>query len=219
MERAHRPTLPIPACRPTSSTSRQSLSPCLGGRARAPFRPYRFSTASTFSPSRTPWSIPVISILPAPILPGHWVQLVGDCGETGPVFAYNAGFERRVILDLATRFPDLADPLKAIAVRLVDLLPIARKRFYAPSQKGSWSIKHVLPAIAPDLKYADLQGVQNGGMAMTAFLEALDPVSSPQRREQITQQLNSYCELDTMAMVRIYDFFQGNGNPARNLTP
>jgi hypothetical protein len=31
--------------------------------------------------------------------------------------------------------------------RDVDLLPVARERYYHPSQQGSWSIKKVLPAM------------------------------------------------------------------------
>jgi hypothetical protein len=62
----------------------------------------------------------------------------------------------------------------ALNDRVVDLLPIARKYYYHPSQQGSWSIKYVLPSIVPELNYFDLDGVQNGGMAMTAFIEAID---------------------------------------------
>ena len=44
-------------------------------------------------------------------------------------------------------------PLLAIAARVVDLLLVARSHYYHPSQQGSWSIKKVLPAIAPDLSH------------------------------------------------------------------
>ena len=40
------------------------------------------------------------------------------------VFAYNAGFECRVMRELAGRFPELAVSLEAIIARGVDLLPI-----------------------------------------------------------------------------------------------
>lgn len=136
-------------------------------------------------------------------------SLIYLCGEVGVIFAYNAGFERRVILDLADQFPDMAEALRAIAGRLVDLLPIARERFYHPSQKGSWSIKAVLPAIAPDLRYQDLQGVQHGGMAQEAYLEAIRLNTASARREELKGQLERYCELDTWAMVRLWQFFSG----------
>lgn len=34
--------------------------------------------------------------------------------------------------------------LHALNARIVDLLPVARQRYYHPSQQGSWSIKSVL---------------------------------------------------------------------------
>ena len=90
------------------------------------------------------------------------------------------------------------------------MFPIAQKRYYHPSQHGSWSIKKVLPAVAPDLRYDALEGVQDGGMAMTAFLEAISPVTSVARKAQINQQLLDYCGLDTYAMVRLWQFFAGS---------
>jgi hypothetical protein len=92
---------------------------------------------------------------------------------------------------------------------LVDLLPIARKYYYHPSQQGSWSIKAVLPALCPDLRYDDLEGVQDGGMAMTAFDEALAPQTTPARKAEIERQLLDYCKLDTYAMVRLWSAFTG----------
>jgi hypothetical protein len=137
------------------------------------------------------------------------VELIRLCGNQGPVFAYNAGFESRVIRELAERFPDLAPHLQAIAARLVDLLPIARNHYYHPSQHGSWSIKAVLPALCPDLSYDTLDGVQDGNMAQQAYQEAIAPDTTGERKEQLRQQLHEYCQLDTLAMVRIWGAFKG----------
>ena len=136
--------------------------------------------------------------------------LIADCGERGPIFVYNAGFEKKRISDLAEFFPDLAKALLALNERVVDLLPIAREHFYHPDQHGSWSIKAVLPAICPDLNYADLDGVQDGGAAMDAYLEALSPQTTAARKAEIEQQLLAYCALDTRALVRLWAAFTGN---------
>jgi hypothetical protein len=61
---------------------------------------------------------------------------------------------------------------------LVDLLPITRSHYYHPTQHGSWSIKAVLPAMVPELGYDALGGVQNGGQAQEAYLEAVDAATS-----------------------------------------
>lgn len=135
-------------------------------------------------------------------------SLVDLCGAKGPVFAYNAGFEKRVMRHLAGRFPDLAASLQAIIERVVDLFPIARNRYYHPSQQGSWSLKAVLPALCPDLSYNQLDGVQDGGMAVAAFMEAIGPSTTTERKAEIEDQLLEYCKLDTFAMVRIWKAFR-----------
>ncbi len=136
-------------------------------------------------------------------------SLIASCGELGPVFVYNASFEKGRISELADRYHDQAAPLLAINERVVDLLPVARNRYYHPSQQGSWSIKAVLPAVVPDLSYEQLDGVQDGGMAMEAFLEAISPGTLPERKSEIERQLLSYCKLDTYAMVRLWQVFSG----------
>ncbi len=137
--------------------------------------------------------------------------LVAACHESIPIFVYNAGFEKTRISELANRFPELAQDLLALNSRVVDLLPIARAYYYHPSQKGSWSIKAVLPALCPDpnLHYDKLDGVQDGGMAMSAFVEAIAPQTTPARKAEIEQQLLDYCKLDTYAMVRLWSAFTG----------
>jgi len=135
--------------------------------------------------------------------------LISACGERGPIFVYNAGFETTRIRELSDRFPRLTKPLLALSERVVDLLPVAQDYFYHPSQQGSWSIKAVLPALCPDLSYGDLDGVQDGGLAMGAYLEALAPQTSVERKAEIEHQLLAYCALDTFAMVRIWSAFTG----------
>lgn len=135
--------------------------------------------------------------------------LIASCGSSGPVFVYNAGFETARIRELAERFPKLIDELLAINERVVDLLPIAQQHYYHPSQQGSWSIKKVLPAIAPELQYGDLEGVQDGGMTMEAFLGAIASTTTAARCTQIEKQLIDYCSLDTYAMVKLWRFFSG----------
>lgn len=135
--------------------------------------------------------------------------LIAACGERGPVFVYNAGFETTRIRELADRLPRLKRSLLAINERVVDLLKVAEQRYYHPSQQGSWSLKKILPAIAPDLGYVELEGVQDGEMAMSAYLEAISSGTTKNRKAQIRQQLLNYCELDTYALVRLWQFFSG----------
>ena len=133
--------------------------------------------------------------------------LLKACGTEGPVFVYNAGFETARINELAERFTDLAPALLAINARVVDLLPIARNRYYHPDQQGSWSIKKVLPTLS-NLDYSQLDGVQDGGLAQDAYLRAIDKTNTESERDRIRSQLLAYCKMDTLAMVEVWRKFR-----------
>ncbi len=121
--------------------------------------------------------------------------------------AYNMGFEKGRIKELAELFPDLADHLQSILDNMVDLMvPFRSGWVYLPEMKGSYSIKKVLPALCPNdpqLDYGKLEGVHDGTEAMAAF-EKLGELE-PEQRQQVREQLLRYCELDTFAMVKVHE--------------
>jgi hypothetical protein len=129
--------------------------------------------------------------------------LLDTLGERGAIVAYHAPFERRVIAELAACFPDLANRLLAVRDRVVDLEPIVKLYYYHPAMKGSFSIKAVLPAIAPQLDYATLGEVQDGDMAQAAYLEAIRVDTPPARKARLERDLLDYCRHDTLAMVEV----------------
>jgi len=135
-------------------------------------------------------------------------QLIQDCGNDGVIFAYNAGFEKGVLKSLAESFPEYTSQLNSIIRRLDDLLPIARDCYYHPSQKGSWSLKAVLPAIS-ELRYSDLEEVQNGMAAVDAYKEAINSDTTPERKQELRDRMLEYCKLDTYATVKMWKFFKG----------
>jgi hypothetical protein len=136
-------------------------------------------------------------------------SLVRAMPVEGPVFAYHAVFERGVLNETADAVPEFADGLRSIADRLVDLLPITRTHYYHPAMMGSWSLKAVLPTIAPDLDYANLDGdVKSGGDVESVYAEILDPATDAGRRTELETALVTYCERDTLALVRLVEFFE-----------
>lgn len=136
-------------------------------------------------------------------------SMIAALGNDGPVFVYYQSFEKSRIAELAKLFPDLATALLAINHRVVDLLPIARANYYHQDMKGSWSIKAVLPTIAPDLDYTKLN-VGNGGEAQEAYREIVHPDTPDSRKQALIEGLREYCTLDTLAMVRLVWFFEGS---------
>lgn len=133
-------------------------------------------------------------------------RLVATLGTSGPIVVYTP-YERRVLRELAERYPDLGSPLEALAERIVDLHPPTRRHYYHPAMLGSWSIKAVLPTVAPDLSYAALGEVCDGFAAQNAYLEAIASGTSPARRAELERALKSYCRQDTLALVRLVEFF------------
>lgn len=129
-----------------------------------------------------------------------------DFDPAGPVLVYNAAFESGRIEELAQQFPDLADQLRVINGRMVDLLPITRERYYHPDMRGSWSLKAVLPTIGADLSYEGMT-VADGGMAQEAYLEMIDPRTPFDRHCKLREALYDYCSLDTYALLQLVEFF------------
>jgi len=136
-------------------------------------------------------------------------SMIEALGTDGPVFVYFQAFEKSRIAELAALYSDLAPALLAINERIVDLLPLARASYYHPAMRGSWSIKAVLPTIAPDLDYTRLT-VGNGGDAQEAYREILHPKTPDAHKQALTEGLREYCTLDTLAMVRLAWFLEGH---------
>lgn len=125
----------------------------------------------------------------------------------GPVFVYNQSFEAGRLRELGQMFPELKPRLDRIIERMVDLWPIAQKYYYHPVMMGSWSLKAVLPTVAPELDYDRLEHVQHGGMAEAAYLEILDSNTAVERRAELIRALREYCGQDTLGLVKLARYF------------
>jgi hypothetical protein len=84
-----------------------------------------------------------------------------------------------------------------------DLLPVVRAHYYHRDLQGSFSMKAVLPKVAPAMDYAGLDEVQDGGGAQAAYLAAIDPATTAGRRDELGAKLLDYCERDTLAMIEV----------------
>lgn len=130
-------------------------------------------------------------------------RLLEVLGSRGAIVVYHATFERGVLKGLAEAFPGLAPRLRALLDRVVDLEPVVRDHYYHRDMRGSYSIKKVLPTLAPQLAYETLGEVQSGDGAQAAYAEAIRPETTPARRAEIERALLEYCQRDTEAMVAV----------------
>ena len=90
---------------------------------------------------------------------------------------------------------------------MIDLLiPFQKGYYYNRAMGGSFSIKSVLPAIFPEdpaLDYHNLEDVHNGSEAMSIFPQI--QYMEPEEQERVRHNLLKYCELDTYAMVKVWE--------------
>lgn len=131
-------------------------------------------------------------------------ELCKVIGETGSVIVWNKGFECGRNDELAVLCPDLAPRLKSINERVYDLMDIFKDGLYVDHRfHGSASIKKVLPVLCPELSYKELE-IGEGTKAMLAWYEMVHENLTAEEKEQIRQNLLTYCKLDTWAMVEIW---------------
>ena len=133
-------------------------------------------------------------------------KLVEDIPLNVCTLAYNMSFEKTVIKSLANSFPDLKEHLLNIHDNIKDLMiPFKNMDYYNKNMFGSYSIKYVLPALFPNdpsLNYHNLEEVHNGSEAMNAYHQL--SILPKDEVLNLRKNLLKYCELDTYAMVKIW---------------
>ncbi|MFA7290062.1 MAG: DUF2779 domain-containing protein [Melioribacteraceae bacterium] len=128
--------------------------------------------------------------------------LIPLIGTNGSIVVYNKVYEVSILNKIATDFPEYAEDIENILKMIVDLMEPFEKRFYySPDLKGSYSIKYVLPSLVHELSYAGL-AIKEGGEA-SLFYEQLLHEEDYRKIESVKEALLRYCELDTLAMVKI----------------
>jgi hypothetical protein len=78
-----------------------------------------------------------------------------------------------------------------VQARLWDLLPVIRNNVYHPRFLGSFSIKHVLPALVPDMSYENME-VADGAEAGFAYEKMISGEVDAQEGEKLKQSLLEY---------------------------
>ncbi len=130
--------------------------------------------------------------------------LLNDAKGKGDIIVYNKSFEITRLKEIARDFPQDADEIEKLILRIRDLMiPFQRKYYYAPEMKGSYSIKAVLPSLVPELSYDELE-INEGGLASITF-ESLQTETDMMIIAETRKQLLEYCKLDTLAMVKILE--------------
>ncbi|MEO6050580.1 MAG: DUF2779 domain-containing protein [Pyrinomonadaceae bacterium] len=127
-------------------------------------------------------------------------------GGIGTVLVWYEAFEKTRNTEMAEMFPEYAEFFEEVNTKTYDLMKIfADKLYIHPEFKGRSSIKKVLPVLVPSLSYQEL-GISGGLEATIKWFRAVTwTTMSDAERLQIFNDLQEYCELDTFAMVEIFN--------------
>jgi hypothetical protein len=131
-------------------------------------------------------------------------RLKAVLGTSGTIMVYNQSFEQSRLKELGEQLTRYNKWIASLEDRYVDLLlPFRAFSFYDPVQKGSASIKKVLPAVTG--KSYDDMGISNGGDASVMYYRAVTGRLENGRVKKLRENLEEYCGLDTEGMVWIVE--------------
>ena len=134
-------------------------------------------------------------------------QLVKDIPLNSCILAYSKKFEVSRTNEMASRYSNLSDHLLNIAGNIKDLQDIfSTQSYYEENMAGRYSIKVVLPTLFPNdpsLDYHNLEQVHKGDEASSAFISLRN--MNEEDRKVLRENMLKYCELDTYAMVKIFE--------------
>ena len=125
--------------------------------------------------------------------------------EEGSIIVWNKSFESTQNQRMGEIHPKFEGFCMDMNERMFDLMDIFRDQLYAdPKFKGSYSIKKVLPVLVPELSYERMD-IGDGATAMASWNKMVYGDTDDDEKEIIRKHLLKYCELDTLAMVRIWE--------------
>ncbi|MCB0404861.1 MAG: DUF2779 domain-containing protein, partial [Bdellovibrionales bacterium] len=129
-------------------------------------------------------------------------RLLADLGRRGSILAFNQGFEKARLVELAAFLPECAAAVEQLLDRFVDLKDAFTKYYYHPEFHGSFSLKDVLPVLVPTMSYAGM-AVADGVGAQAAYARLGDEKTPTSEKQALRQNLLEYCRQDTFAMVAL----------------
>lgn len=136
--------------------------------------------------------------------PGFLAALKEKLSAKGSVVVYSQGFESSVLKELARDFPSYKEWVDSVLKRIVDLrVPFSKFWYYNPSQRGSASIKKVLPVVVG--KGYEGMAIADGDCASIAYLDMTFGKMTAEAKKKTREDLLRYCERDTEAMVWIVE--------------
>lgn len=122
----------------------------------------------------------------------------------GTILCFNDFFEKRCIKESVEVYKKYRDWWESIREHFLDAaIPFKNLDYYNPSQKGSASLKEILPSLTGS-SHSHLD-IQNGHSANLEYLRLLRyPTTNIDQKKITWDQLKEYCKMDSYALFLIH---------------
>ena len=171
--------------------------------------PFQFSVHLVAKKGKKPTHYSFIAEGSADPRPKFTKELKRAIGTLGSIIVYNQSFEQTIVKNLGALLPEYKDWADSTVKRMVDLLvPFRNFAYYHPKQRGSISLKRVLPALT-GTTYENFE-IANGSQASLSYLfitHGSYDGEKPTLKEikKVRADLEKYCGQDTEGMIWILD--------------
>lgn len=131
-------------------------------------------------------------------------SLQESISPTGSIIVWSKTFEIGINNHIAQRQPATSAYLNSLNERIYDLSEIFSKQYFVHRDlHGKFSIKYVLPVLAPELDYESLE-IQEGGTASITWSNIVSGQLSAEERDRLSGALRKYCGMDSYGMYAIW---------------
>jgi hypothetical protein len=166
--------------------------------------PFQFSLVVVPKESAEPQHFSFLAKTADDPRPALLAEMKKHIPDTGSIVVYNKGFEGPILKQLGDSFSEYREWLGSLAPRVEDLLePFRKFHYYHPSQKGSVSMKEVLPALT-GRSYKGMD-INEGELASVLYWNVTYKTAPETERYKVYADLEKYCGLDTDGMRSIVE--------------
>lgn len=134
-------------------------------------------------------------------------QLQKDLPEGITIFSFNDFFEKLIIQETATAFPEFLEFWERVKSMFIDLaMPFKKLWIYHPGQNGKASLKEILPCFSTE-SHGGLS-IREGQDANYQYLRLIKKQVTAEEKKRVLEDLIAYCKLDSYGLFLIYRMLQ-----------
>ncbi|EOQ89588.1 PF11074 domain protein [Leptospira yanagawae serovar Saopaulo str. Sao Paulo = ATCC 700523] len=123
------------------------------------------------------------------------------------IFSFNDFFEKLIIQESATVYPEYLEFWESVKSMFIDLaLPFKKLWIYHPAQHGKASLKEILPCFSNESHFG--LTIREGQDANYQYLRLIKKQVTAEEKKRVLEDLIAYCKLDSYGLFLIYRMLQ-----------